>query len=271
MELEAGKQQTPRKYSLGNGPVFGALMFLAFLIVWEGIVRVLDIPTYLIPTPWAVAVEFWKFRGVLLLDTWVTGYEILLGFGFGALIGFALAIGVVMLPVVERIVLPPAILTQVIPKLAIAPLLVVWFGVGLAPKVVITALMGVFPVLINAVAGLKLVDRNWLQLMHSLSANKWTVFTKVRLPNAIPHLFVGLKVGITLSVVGAIVGEWMGSSAGLGHQILMANSQLNTPLMFAALFLLSLLGIGLFALFSLLEAWLLPRHRQMSAWDQNFT
>lgn len=249
-------------------PYLSAAAIVVFFVLWELAVRLLRVPSYLIPPPSEILAVMWRYRAILLRDTWVTAYEIILGFGVGALIGFALAVAVVFSPVLERVVMPPAILTQVIPKLAIAPLFVVWFGVGLMPKVAITALMGVFPVLINSVTGLTLVDGRWLELMHSVSASKWHVFTKVRLPNCAPYLFVGLKVGMTLSVVGAIVGEWMGADRGLGFQIIMANANLHTSLLFAAMVLLSVLGIGLFGSISLIEGWSLPAHRRVSIWDQ---
>ncbi len=252
---------------LSQGPGAGVIATGVFLLLWELGVRLFEIPAYLLPRPAEIAAEMWKHRAVLLRDTWVTGYEIAVGFLLGALIGFALAVLVIFSPIVERVVMPAAVLTQIIPKLAVAPLFVVWFGVGFVPKIAITALMAVFPVLINGVAGLSLVDRRWLELMHSVSASRWDVFRKVRLPNSAPYVFVGLKVGMTLCVVGAIVGEWMGANAGLGFQIMLSISQLQTPLLFGCLLLLSVLGIGFFGLISLAEALVLPRHRRVSARD----
>lgn len=253
---------------LSQGPALGIIAAVVFLLLWELGVKVFQVPSYLLPPPTEIGREMWKFKTILLRDTWVTSYEILVGFGVGAVVGFALAVLVVFSPVVERLVMPTAVLTQIIPKLAVAPLFVVWFGVGFLPKVAITALMGVFPVLINGVTGLSLVDHRWLELMHSISASKWQVFTKVRLPNSAPYVFVGLKVGMTLSVVGAIVGEWMGANAGLGFQIMMAISQLQTALLFGGLVLLSMLGIGFFGLIALIETWVVPKQRRVAVWDQ---
>ena len=253
---------------LGKGSGPGIIAMVVFLILWELGVWAFSVPSYLLPRPSEIAAEMWKHKATLLYDTWITGYEILIGFLLGAILGFAMAVLVIFSPVVERVLMPAAVLTQIIPKLAVAPLFVVWFGVGFLPKIAITALMGIFPVLINGVAGLSLVDHRWLELMHSVSASKWQVFIKVRLPNSAPYIFVGLKVGMTLSVVGAIVGEWMGANAGLGFQIMMSISQLQTPLLFGCLVLLSILGIGFFGVITLVEAWVVPQQRRVSTWDQ---
>jgi len=205
---------------LSEGPGAGIMAMVAFLILWELGVWVFEVPSYLLPRPSEIAAEMWKYKVTLLHDTWVTGYEILIGFLLGAALGFAMAVLVIFSPIFERVVMPAAVLTQIIPKLAVAPLFVVWFGVGFLPKIAITALMGIFPVLINGVAGLSLVDHRWLELMHSVSASKWDVFTKVRLPNSAPYIFVGLKVGMTLSVVGAIVGADIYIAASFGSGLL---------------------------------------------------
>jgi NitT/TauT family transport system permease protein len=150
-----------------------------------------------------------------------------------------------------------------VPKLAVAPLFVVWFGVGVTPKIMITILICLFPVLVNAVAGMRAVDPRMLDLMHSVNASRWQIFTKIEFPNSAPYVFAGLKVGITLAVVGAIVGEWLGSNVGLGYRILAANSALRTELLFAALVALSVVGILLFGAVALLEHMLVPRQQRV--------
>lgn len=234
---------------------------------WEIAVRFLEVPKFLIPTPSAILAALVRWWDILLWDTWITFLETIFGFVAGSLVGLVVAIGIVFSRVLEKIVYPPTIVTQVVPKLALAPLFIIWFGIGLTPKIMIIILMCMFPVLVNGVAGMRAVDPRMLDLMHSVNASRWQVFTKVQFPNAAPHFFAGLKVGITLAVVGAIVAEWLGSNHGLGHQILMSNSMLRTDLLFAALLLLSVLGIALFGAIALLEPLVLPQQRQIEIAD----
>jgi NitT/TauT family transport system permease protein len=161
----------------------------------------------------------------------------------------------------ERVVCYPAVIfTQTVPKLALAPLFIVWFGVGITPKVLITALICLFPVLVNTVVGVQGVDVRLRQLMSSVSASPWQVFRMIDLPTALPHIFGGLQVGVTLAVVGALVGEWVGSDKGLGYLILYDNSQLRTAEVFASLGFVTAMGILLFLMVRWLERLALP-HR----------
>jgi NitT/TauT family transport system permease protein len=235
---------------------------------WEIGVRLLEVPKFLIPTPSTIAAALVRWWDILLVDTWITFLETVFGFVAGSLVGLVIAIGIIFSRVLEKIVYPPTIVTQVVPKLAIAPLFIVWFGIGLTPKIMIIILMCLFPVLVNGVAGMRAVDPRMLDLMHSVNASRWQVFAKVQFPNAAPHVFAGLKVGITLAVVGAIVAEWLGANQGLGHQILMSMSMMRTDLLFAALLLLSVLGIALFGAIALLEPLVLPRQRQIEIADK---
>ena len=241
---------------------------IAALVAWEVAVIVLSVPRFILPAPSAILQALIRFWEILLVDTWVTLFETVIGCVAGSLVGLILAIGIVFSRMLEKIIYPPAIVTQVVPKLAIAPLFVIWFGLGMLPKIMIGIVICLFPVLVNAVAGMRAVDPSMLDLMHSVNASRWQVFRKVQFPNSAPHIFAGLKIGITLAVVGAVVGEWLGSNVGLGHQILIANSQLRGDLLFAALFMLSVIGIALFGLVVLLESLLLPRQRQISALDK---
>jgi NitT/TauT family transport system permease protein len=243
---------------------FATAGVLGGLALWEIAARLFHVPSYLLPTPSAIALSIWAFRQVLVLDAWYTTYETVLGFALGAGIGFTLAVLVIFSRVLEKIVMPAAILTQIVPKLAVAPLFVVWFGTGVAPKLAITALMTIFPVLLNCVAGLITFDRRWRELFDSVCASRWQLFLKVQLPNSLPYIFVGLKVGMTLAVVGAIVGEWMGADHGLGYEMLIANSQLHTDLVFASLVLLAAIGLVLFGVIAVVEDVTLPKHRRVS-------
>jgi len=182
-------------------------------------------------------------------------FEIALGFLVGGICGVLLAVFVTHSRVAERVIMPLALLLQTTPKLAIAPLFLIWFGYGLMPKVIMTILMCVFPVLINTAAGLRSVDGRIIEYLNILKATRWQILTKVRFPTALPQLFVGLKISMTLAVIGAIVGEWVGASAGLGHLILAANSQLDTVLVFAAVTAITLLGTAMYFIVYLIEHW----------------
>ncbi len=243
--------------------------YTAALLIWEMLSGHVPerwrIPSYILPAPSAIFREMVAVFPILLGHTRTTLVEILLGFLVGAMIGFIGAILVVYSRVLERIIYPMALFTQTIPKLAIAPLFLVWFGFGLAPKVAITALICLFPVLINSVVGLVSVDPKMLDLMYVLSATRWQVFRKVRLPNAVPHVFAGLEIGISLATVGAIVAEWVGAESGLGYMILIANNQLRTERVFAAIVAVVVLGLALFVALRGVERLWSPRRPAVDA------
>lgn len=226
--------------------------FGVILLIWEMASLSGGLPRYLLPAPSAIVNQMIVDGPILIRHTNVTVLEIILGFALGSLIGFVLAIGIVYSRFLENVVYPIALFTQTIPKLAIAPLFIIWLGFGLLPKIAITALICLFPVLINTVAGLRSVDSRLLDLMHSLSANRWQVFSMIRLPHAMPHIFAGLEIGVTLAVIGAIVGEWVGANEGLGYLMLMATSQLATERLFGAIVAISV--VGLVAFFAMIGA-----------------
>ena len=244
------------------------LTALAVLLAWEVLVRALAVPRFLMPSPSLIWAALTRFGAILLNDTWITLSETVLGFVAGSAMGVLLAILIVFSRVLERMLYPPAIITQMVPKLAIAPLFVIWFGIGLPPKIMVILIVCLFPVMINTVAGMRSVDPRMLELMYSVNASRWQVFRKIEFPTSLPYLFAGLKIAITMAVTGAVVAEWLGSNAGLGHQILMANSQLSTDLLFASLVMLSLTGMGLFGVVAILEAVLAPRQRQINVLER---
>jgi NitT/TauT family transport system permease protein len=159
---------------------------------------------------------------------------------------------------VRQTLYPLIVASQAVPKVAIAPALVAWLGLGMAPKLVVVATMVFFPVVVTAAQGFSSVDRSLLDLLRSVDASRWQVFRQVRFPHALPHIFAGLKIGITLAVVGAVVGEWVGASEGLGYVLLQANTQLDSTLLFAAMFVLIAMGIVLFVLIEVAERLLVP-------------
>jgi len=189
-----------------------------------------------------------------------TLYATLGGFVLSALVGVPIAMWIAYSRLVESFVYPLLVFSQSVPKVAIAPLFVVWFGFGVIPKVIAAFLLGFFPVIVATVQGFKSIEPDVIDLARSMGANPLKVFLKFRLPQAMPAIFSGLKVSVTLAVVGAVVGEFVGSNSGLGYVLQKANGTFDLPLMFAALVILSMIGVLLFLVLELIERWVLPWH-----------
>ncbi len=228
---------------------------LLILAAWELAVRVFAIPAIIVPAPTAVlgALRDGILSGELLTHLWVTLAEVLLGFAFGAAFGLVCGVMIGLFTLLENLVYPYIVAFQTVPKVAIAPIIVIWFGYGMASKVVITATIAFFPVLANTIVGLRAAPRDQVELMVAFTASRWQVFRLVRWPQALPFIFVGLEVAMVLAVIGAIVGEFVGSQAGLGYLILQRDFNLDMAGVFAILLLLSALGIGLHALMMALQ------------------
>ena len=219
---------------------------LILLALWEVVVHTFGIADFILPPPSRILTKLWTSLPLLLVHASVTLTEALLGFLLGASTGISVALAMARSRTIERALSPLVISSQTFPKEALAPIFVVWFGFGIAPKVIIAGLISFFPVVVNTTRGLISVDPLILDLMRSLSATPRQVFAKVRLPNAVPYIFAALKMCITLSVIGAVVGEFVGASAGLGHLVRLANSELATDLVFAALIVLGAMGTTLY-------------------------
>ena len=224
------------------------LVFLGIIgLGWEIAVRAWSIPAYLLPAPGRILTVMWLKADLLLAHSLVTLGEIGLGFAIALIGGCALGLAIHSSRIVARTLLPLVIASQTIPVFAIAPLLIVWFGYGIGSKVVMTAIIVFFPIVINTVEGLRAADPDTLSLLKILEASPWQVLVKVRVPQALPHVFAGLKIGAAVSVIGAVIGEWVGGRRGLGYLMIHANAQLQVDVVFAAIFWLSLIGIGLYA------------------------
>jgi NitT/TauT family transport system permease protein len=223
------------------------LLALLFLTGWEAAVWFFDIPAIVIPAPSAVfaALETGLTNGEIGAHLLVTFGEIILGFASGAAFGLISGAAIGLFPILERTIYPYLVAFQTVPKVAIAPIIVVWFGYGMASKIVITATIAFFPALANTVMGLRAAPREQIELLIALTASRWQIFRWVRFPNALPYVFVGLDVAIVLAVIGAIVGEFVGAQAGLGYLILQREFNLDMAGVFALLVVLSALGIGL--------------------------
>jgi len=223
------------------------LVLVVFVLGWEGLVRAWQVPEFLVPAPSAIGRALVAgLTSRLYLDHFgVTLYESLLGFLIAAAAGIACGTVIAQFRVVEQTLYPYLVALQTLPKIAIAPLLIIWLGFGLTSKVVIAALVAFFPILVNVIVGLKTVDGPKLDLMRSLDASRWQTFRYVTFPNALPFVFAGLDIAIVFSVLGAIVGEFVGSQRGLGNLILQFHTSLDMAGMFAVLLLLAALGVGL--------------------------
>lgn len=232
----------------------GSILALCGLVgLWELLVRLLDVQEFVLPTPSAIATEIYAEHSVLLSATWVTLEEVLLGFGLSVVVGIPLAVLIVYSPMLRNVLYPLLVSSQAIPRIAIAPLMVLWFGFGMLPKVLIAFSIAFFPLVVNGVIGLQAVEREILYVVRSMGANPLQLFVKARLPNALPTIFGGLKVAIALSVIGAIVGEFVGATAGLGYMVDIAEGNLNTRLIFASITLMAAMGIVLFYAVELIE------------------
>jgi len=234
------------------------LLIILTLIIWQFGVAWLKIPQYIIPSPINVFKALWVEFPRLIPHIWVTTYETFLGFFFATLIGIIIAILIAHSRFLQRALYPILIITQTTPKVAVAPILVVWFGFGMLPKITLAFLVSFFPVVINMSIGLLLVDPDLINLVRSYEATRWKIFKKVRLQNSMPYLFGGMKIAMTLAVVGAIIGEFVGSDVGLGYVIIIANQQMKADVVFATLIYLAIMGIVLFWLVSAAEKILVP-------------
>jgi putative hydroxymethylpyrimidine transport system permease protein len=229
---------------------------------WDLLADALGIEPFLVPAPSDIAEALWEDRELLAEDGWVTLQEVLLGFALAVGAGVLFAIPLHLSATLRTALYPLLVASQTVPIIVIAPILVVWFGFGIGPKLAIIALICFFPITVNTLDGLRSVDPDLIKLMRTLDAGRWQIFRRVEAPTALPYFFSGAKIAVAVAVIGAVFGEWAGSDSGLGHLMLQASAQLLTPRLFAAVVVLSAFAIALFWLLSALErrvAWWGPR------------
>jgi NitT/TauT family transport system permease protein len=229
------------------------ITFIAVLIAWEVAAIAGWVAPYILPAPTTILHRIADVWPTLSSHAVVTAIEIVLGFILAVLVGGALAIIIVYYPPFEATVAPWIVVSQVIPKVALGPLFVIWLGFGLLPKVIIAFLIAFFPILIDTVVGLRSVEKESIFLLQTMGADRWKIFRYLLLPNALPNIFAGMKVAITLAVVGAIVGEFVGADKGLGYIILFANGTMDTSLLFSALVILSVLAFILYVFIGMMQ------------------
>jgi len=230
-----------------------AVSFVVLILLWTVAAKGFHIDRIVLPTPVEVARAIAGNFGRLCVETSITMIEAVSGFLLGSASAYSIAIAFVHSRPLQRSLYPYAIALKSTPLIAVAPLLILWFGNGIPSKIVMSAMVAFFPVLVNAVAGLVAVDPPVLDLMRSLSARWWQVLMKVRVPNSVPYLFASLKTASSLAVVGAVIGEFTGSTQGIGHLLTTSSYYLDTPLVFAGVIMITVAGLLFFALISYIE------------------
>ena len=233
---------------------------VSFLVGWQIVVIVFKMPPYLLPAPAAIAYAFIDHLPILLSNGWVTVYEMLAGYALAVGIAVPLAIAITSSQRFNEFVMPTMLFFQIVPKVAIAPLFLVWFGVGATPKILVAFLISFFPIVIDAAVGLRSMSTEMIDLARSMGATRMQVFAQFRLPTSLPYLFSGLKVAATLAIAGTVVGEFVGADKGLGYLLLVTNSNMETALMFATIVALTIIGLVFYYLVELLEGLLIPWH-----------
>lgn len=235
-----------------------ALAIAVLIVIWHYAVEIWQVREYILPSPGAALDTLFDPNYRWLYNLSFTFYAVLGAFAIATVLGVVLAVIIVWHPLLERTVMPILVLFNTLPKVALAPLFVIWLGYGIWPNIVIAVTVSFFPVVINSAAGLSSIEPELLELTRALRASKWQVFKKIRFPNALPYIFAGLKLNATLSVIGAIVGEFVASEAGLGALIIAGGVTLDTPAIFAALSLIAALGLALYGAVVALERIAMP-------------
>jgi NitT/TauT family transport system permease protein len=228
-------------------------VMLVVLLAWEETVRALHVKTVLLPRPSVIAAVLW-WQGPLILEhLWPTFYQIVLGFLLSLAGGVLMAVLITYSEIVRKGFYPLIVVSQIVPKVAVAPLFVVWFGLGDLSRLLLAFLIAFFPIVINTAAGLTSVDDDYVRMARAYMGSRLQIFTKIRLPHALPLIFGGMKISITLAVIGVVVAEFVAAQRGIGYLIVMANGLLDTPLMMAAIVALSAMGLGLYGIVAGLE------------------
>lgn len=236
------------------------IIFALFFVLWEAAVWLFGIKEYLLPPPSKVWVEFLKRYDPVMASAWVTTQEILAGFALAVVVSIPLALAIAYSRFMENAVYPVIVFLQIIPKIAIAPLFIIWFGFGFTPKLLLVFLLSFFPIVVASIAGFRSVDPDIMDFARTTGAGGWRLFAKIRLPQALPHIFTGLKVGAALSATAAVVAEFVASDKGLGYLLLQYNGQLETPMVFAIVVLLSFIGLAVYYAVEVIERFTIPWH-----------
>jgi NitT/TauT family transport system permease protein len=247
-----------RSIAWASAPV---LTFVVLIVLWGVLVAVFRVPDYLVPAPQAVVPKLYQARQALWLNTVATMKEIVIGFVITVVLSIPLGLVIALSLIARRVAYPVLVFIQLVPKIAVAPLFLVWFGFGMQSKVLLTVLLSFFPLLLASIAGFQALDTRLLYLTRSMGASAWQTFWHVRFPSALHVIFAGLKTTATIAATAAIVAEFVGSNIGLGYQLLVATGVLDTPLIFAILLILTVIGIGLNYLIEAIAYFAMPWQR----------
>jgi NitT/TauT family transport system permease protein len=236
------------------------LAFLVLFAVWEAGVRVFHVKEYLLPPPSLVLAAFLDHWQIVLASAWTTTLEILAGYAVGVVVSVPLALAIAYSRLLEETAYPVIVFLQIVPKIAVAPLFIIWFGFGFTPKLLLVFLLSFFPIVVSSIAGFKSIDPEIMDFARSTGAGNLLLFAKIRLPSALPHIFTGLKVGAAFSATAAVVAEFVASDRGLGYLLLQYNGDLNTPMVFATIVLLSAIGLAIYYAVAVIERLTIPWH-----------
>ena len=260
-QLRTGMKEMAAQRKAGLWPAARtAIAIGGFLLFWEGIVQFAGVKAYILPAPSAIFVELAGRWPSYAIAAWYTLRPMLLGFAVAVVIGITLALLVAFSRRMEQTVYPLLVFFQIVPKIAVAPLFIIWFGFGLFPKVLLVFLLSFFPVVVSAITAFRSVDPDIMDLARTTGASRLRTFMKVQLPHAMPTLFTGIKVAAALSATAAVVAEFVASDRGLGNMLLEANGNLNTTMAFGAIFVLTALGYALYGVVELIETLVIPWH-----------
>lgn len=241
------------------------LLLSALIVAWQlaaasgFLADALGLEPFLVPSPGEIADALWENRSLLAENAWVTLQEVLLGIGCAIVAGLGFALAMHLSATVRRAAYPLLVGTQAVPIVAIAPILIVWFGFGIGPKLAVVALICFFPITVSTLDGLRSVDPEAIKMMRTLDASRWQILRRVEAPTALPYVFSGAKIAVAVAMIAAVFGEWVASEAGLGHMILQDNARLEMARLFAAVAVLAAMAIALFGLLALAE-------RRVVAW-----
>ncbi|HEX7007355.1 MAG TPA: ABC transporter permease [Alphaproteobacteria bacterium] len=231
------------------------LVFIVFLVAWEWLPGALGVPEFIIPSLSSVVAEFVRMLETerMLFHTGITAAEVVIGFAVGSLLGMFIGYMLGISPTAEFVLSPYILALQIAPKVAFAPLFVMWFGYTMYPKILVAVLIVFFPVMINVLGAVRTIDPQMINLARSFSATRWQIFRKVEFPASMPPLFAGLRIGSTLAVIGVVVGELVGGNTGLGYLLVFGEGQANTAMVFVVIFMLTVIGIIAYVAVILLE------------------
>ena len=260
VSTSAAMSAAPSRLTFVARRIGSLVAVVLFFAAWELGVRVFDVKEYLLPAPSVVVVALAQNAPKVLESALVTTHEILAGYALAIVVSIPLALSIAYSKFMEETVYPLVVFLQIVPKIAIAPLFLIWFGFGFTPKLLLVFLLSFFPIVVSSIAGFKSVDPDIMDFARTTGAGSWRLFAKIRLPQALPGIFTGLKVGAALSATAAVVAEFVASDRGLGYLLLQYNGDLNTPMVFGIIIVLSAIGLVVYYAVEIVERIVIPWH-----------